>query len=915
MIRPLLRKTAAATLVAALAATTIIAVFSSSPASTQTPLPLLSATGCTDGTFVDTSTHPVVAGPNNDLVDDCQALVALQNHWATAAINNNNVRPNRNHPLRAWGTTTQKIDTWTDITVSSSRVTKLYIGRRQLAGSIPAAIGNLTSLTYLTLDWNHFTGSIPAELGNLTNLQLLSIGGTSNTNLTGSIPAALGKLTNLTHLVLSGNNLTGSIPAALGKLTNLATLSLSGNKLTGSIPAALSSLAPSEGGKLTSFSICGRNRSRNRFTGPIPTALRSVINSLSCVSSSSTPSSSTIPTPSTTPTPSAPSRLVPALSKANCSNGTFVDTTAYPVVAGANNDLVDDCQALVAIQNHWAAVATNNNSLPSNHPLRTWGATTQKINTWSGITITSGRVTILDLQTVSGTRGPSEIYGSLPAELGNLTSLTELYLAENSLSGNIPAELGNLTNLTLLWLSYNQLSGSIPAELSKLANLTALWLFDNRLRGRIPAELGKLSNLRVLSLDNNHLSGSIPAELGNLTSLISLRASRNGLTGSIPAELGKLTNLRNIRLENNGISSRIPLELGKLTNLKTLWLNDNRLSGSIPAELGNLTSLEYLRLENNQLTGSIPADLLALLDFSPPLGTSRSFNFCNNNLAATRCQYGVDFCSNTHLLDGTPVTSDTRPRLCYYDATDGLDTTQADCENDDTRSPNAVCEVPTSSTTTTTSTTTSTTSTVPDTVPGGDGGSSPLWNTLTIEQTGTTPSQIRQTLGLASNQAIYAWDTQTQTWQRLANPNLPIPQDTMLTFLTEQAISQENLDELNLARGTERTTLAAGWNIVSIPETITRTSDSTGFLLEGELTDCDADTAVMAVANYSARDREWQIWLPCNPAAQTRLTTGPNPPYHPLTAIAPADTTYIYSRSAQTIAWNPDTQTYQTTTS
>ena len=899
MIPPLLRKTAAATLAAALAAATIIVAFSSSPASTQTPLPLLSATGCTDGTFVDTSTHPVVAGANNDLVDDCQALVAIQNHWATAAINNNNVRPNRNHPLRAWGTRTQKIDTWTDITVSSSRVTVLSMERRQLEGSIPAAIGNLTNLTYISLGSNNFTGSIPAAIGNLTNLTLLSLG---STNLTGSIPTKLGNLTNLTHLTLGNNSLTGSIPAELGNLTNLTHLSLAGNKLTGSIPAELSSLAPSEGGKLTSFSICGRNRS-NRFTGPIPTALRSVINSLSCVSSSSTP------TPSTPPTPSAPSRLVPALSSVNCSNGTFVDTTAYPVVAGANNDLVDDCQTLVAIQNHWAAVATNNNSLPSNHPLRTWGATTQKINTWSGITITSGRVTILDLQTVPGTRGEYELYGSLPAELGNLTSLTELYLAETSLSGNIPAELGNLTNLTLLWLSHNQLSGSIPAELGNLTNLTALWLFDNRLRGRIPAELGKLSNLRVLSLDNNRLSGSIPAELGNLTSLISLRASRNGLTGSIPAELGNLTSLRHIRLENNGISSRIPLELGKLTNLKTLWLNDNRLSGSIPAELGNLTSLEHLRLENNQLTGSIPADLLALLDFPPPLGTSRSFDFCNNNLAATRCQYGVDFCSNTHLLDGTPVTSDTRPRLCYYDVTDGLDTTQADCEDDDTRSPNAVCEVPTSSTTTTTTTTTT------STVPGGDGGSSPLWNTLTIEQTGTTPAQIRQTLGLASDQAIYAWDTQTQTWQRLANPNLRIPQDTMLTFRTEQAISQENLEELNLARGTQRTTLAAGWNIVSVPETITRTSDSTGFLLADELTDCDAGTAVMAVANYSAQARAWQIWLPCNPAAQTRLTTGANPPYRPLTAIDPADTTYIYSRSAQTIAWNSDTQTYQTATS
>ena len=40
--------------------------------------------------------------------------------------------------------------------------------------------------------------------------------------------------------------------------------------------------------------------------------------------------------------------------------------------------------------------------------------------------------------------------------------------------GEIPAELGSLSNLTELWLNGNALSGEIPPELGNLANLTDL---------------------------------------------------------------------------------------------------------------------------------------------------------------------------------------------------------------------------------------------------------------------------------------------------------------------------------------------------------------------------------------------------------------------------------------------------------
>ena len=58
--------------------------------------------------------------------------------------------------------------------------------------------------------------------------------------------------------------------------------------------------------------------------------------------------------------------------------------------------------------------------------------------------------------------------GEIPAELGDLTNLEELYLNNNQLTGEIPAELGDLTKLTELQLRSNQLTGCIPEGLRNI---------------------------------------------------------------------------------------------------------------------------------------------------------------------------------------------------------------------------------------------------------------------------------------------------------------------------------------------------------------------------------------------------------------------------------------------------------------
>ena len=229
---------------------------------------------------------------------------------------------------------------------------------------------------------------------------------------------------------------------------------------------------------------------------------------------------------------------------------------------------------------------------------------------------TLGELTRLEIEATSCCTLRTELFGPIPAEIGNLAKLTQLRLRYNQLTDSIPIELGALTNLTYLNLRSNQLTGSIPVVLGALTNLTQLWLSSNQLTGTIPVELGALTNLTWLRLDINQLTGTIPVELGALTNLTSLWLNNNQLTGTIPVELGTLTNLTSLWLYSNQLTGTIPVELGALTNLTQLYLYNNQLTGSIPIELGALTNLTYLALYNNQLTGTIPIELGALTNLT-----------------------------------------------------------------------------------------------------------------------------------------------------------------------------------------------------------------------------------------------------------------------------------------------------------
>ena len=260
---------------------------------------------------------------------------------------------------------------------------------------------------------------------------------------------------------------------------------------------------------------------------------------------------------------------------------------------------------------HVTGIILSNNKLSGTIPAAI-GQLTELQNLWLNNNQLNGTIPSSIGQLTKITRlylHNNQLSGAIPAEIGLLTQILELFLYNNQLSGTIPASVGQLTQLQTLYLSVNQLSGAIPPQIGQLTKLTSLYLNQNQFSGTIPAEIGQLTKLILLYLHTNQLSGTIPAEIGQLTQLTSIFLGSNKLSGTIPAAIGQLTQLQILSLYTNKLSGTIPAEIGQLTQLNTLYLNDNQLTGSIPAEIGQLTKLQILSLTTNQLSGTIPSSI------------------------------------------------------------------------------------------------------------------------------------------------------------------------------------------------------------------------------------------------------------------------------------------------------------------
>ena len=574
---------------------------------------------------------------------DRTALMALYD-----ATNGNNWTDSTN-----WGTD-EPLDRWHGVTIGDAgRVVRLNLHANNLTGTLPPALGRLSSLAALDLHGNNnnLTGPIPPELGTLTNLRRVEL---HANNLTGPIPPALGALTNLEYLELSNNNLTGPIPPALGDLSNLVRLFLSNNNLTGPIPPALGDLSnleelilfandltgpiPPALGDLSSLVVLFLHN--NNLTGPIPPAL-GALSSLRHLSLRSNNLAGPLPSAlgdlsglgilqldfnnltGALPLSLANLQYLEQLYIDNnaglCASADAAfqawletvrdfrgETCADGVPPTVSDENLRERAALMALYD-----ATNGNNWTDS---TNWG-TDEPLDHWHGVTASGGdRVERLNLNN-------NNLTGSIPPALGDLSNLVSLFLHNNNLTGPIPPALGDLSNLVSLFLRNNNLTGPIPPALGDLSNLAELSLSSNNLTGPIPPALGDLFNLVTLSLSSNNLTGPIPPALGDLSSLRNLELYNNNLTGPIPPALGDLSSLLYLELANNNLTGPIPPALGDLINLTVLRVYANNLTGPLPPSMTNLGSLEYLEIGDNAglcapADAAFQAWLATLLDFT-----------------------------------------------------------------------------------------------------------------------------------------------------------------------------------------------------------------------------------------------------------------------------------------------------------
>ena len=436
------------------------------------PGDMIDAGNCDNGRFTNGR------GSGSGLARDCRALVAAANALIETGLNT------EDNPIRQWGRGNQVgMNSWDGVEVSRSRVTALALNQRQLKGSIPREIGQLSELTVLNLAGDYanpvddvflsLTGEIPPELGNLVNLRYL---GLDRNRLEGSIPPELGKLINLRYLGLTFNKLSGNIPPELGNLANLEEMRLSLNLLSGKIPPEL--------GKLAQLSILYLGS--NNLSGAIPDEIGNLSN-LRDLQVWSNELTGVIP--------------------AELGNLQNLEQLRLP-----NNQLEGGIPEELSQLGNLRYLFLGSNRLSGEIP------------------DSLGELANLRQLNIGG----NELTGEIPGSLGRLSGIEYLGLSNNRLSGPIPGELGKLTNLRELSIGGNELEGTLPAALGSLRNLRILAAYNNRLTGPIPPELGKLHMLEFLRLHANRLTGTLPDELAALPKLRGLYVSNNRLSGPLP---------------------------------------------------------------------------------------------------------------------------------------------------------------------------------------------------------------------------------------------------------------------------------------------------------------------------------------------------------------------------------------------
>ncbi|KAJ4833391.1 hypothetical protein Tsubulata_028193 [Turnera subulata] len=228
---------------------------------------------------------------------------------------------------------------------------------------------------------------------------------------------------------------------------------------------------------------------------------------------------------------------------------------------------------------------------------------------WPHVFCSSGRVTQIQVQGVG-------LKGTLPQNLNQLSSLSNIGLQRNNFYGKLPT-LKGLSQLEYAFLDFNQFD-TIPSDffdgLTSIRVLALDYIPLNKTTGwSFPGELANSPSLTNLSMASCNLVGPLPDYIGNMSSLSKLTVSGNRLSGELPATFAQslLSILWLNDQEGGGFSGSIDM-IAKMTSLTQVWLHGNSFNGTIPENIGDLSLLRELNLNRNQLVGLVPRSLADL---------------------------------------------------------------------------------------------------------------------------------------------------------------------------------------------------------------------------------------------------------------------------------------------------------------
>jgi Leucine-rich repeat (LRR) protein len=352
-----------------------------------------------------------------------------------------------------------------------------FTGSIDVFGDIPNFSGRLD------LHYNRFSGHLPPKMS--ASISYISV---ANNNITGSIPSGWSDLTKLTILGLANNRLTGTIPAFIGDYTGLLVLFLRNNSFAGEVP----SLA-----KLQKLLVLDLDH--NRLTS-LPKDL--------C--------------------------LLPAgvFSKSNCDldwggsdecclSHNLFRCSANPIPPCARSCLAACASDLQLVLSD-LFYATNGVGWAN----RSGWLTASDHCTWHGITCTGSKALAIKLSN-------NNLHGTIPASLGNITTLTALDFSGNRLAGTLPSSLGACSQLSSFSARNASLSGPFPKILSSLKDIQFLDLSHNALTGTLPAQpIDPNAGLEFFSVAHNQLAGEVPPALCKMPLHIGCHLEGNKFTGA-----------------------------------------------------------------------------------------------------------------------------------------------------------------------------------------------------------------------------------------------------------------------------------------------------------------------------------------------------------------------------------------------